>query len=482
MHNPMAALSLLAALLVTLSSTAPAASTINVPPAAPPTSISAETHLNLFPGGELGDLVRVRTGGELNILGGTVGRHLTAEGGSVVNLSLGQIGGMFDADYKSVVNVSGGTILGGFRASGKLNVSGGTLTALDVMATGSAEISGGSLGLFIETRGGGGTMKLIGGQFQLDGSPIAGLRSLGDSVVFNPPEGGVLTGVLADGTPFSFSTLDRDTFATDSLTLETVDLPPIGPSHFTATMDRLPRGLRHGQTLEVDAGGVVQNHFNASYGSTVNVRPGGSIGYDFEAVGSTVNLLGGSTSFGFGAFQGAVVNVEAGTLGSEFDAFNGSTVNVSGGNVGQFFAAHQGSTVNISGGTFHRFFSALDGSVVNLSGGTFDADFDAFPGSTINFLGTSFLLDGQPVEGLRGGEAFVIEDRDVGLSGFYPDGTPFYFFLNSVIEGGQNVDSFSPNSLVTITLVPEPAGAMLAVVVLLGVSLMRYGSRNRDRS
>ncbi|MFV2066998.1 MAG: hypothetical protein ACC645_08450, partial [Pirellulales bacterium] len=156
-------------------------------------------------------------------------------------------------------------------------------------------------------------------------STIEGLENPGDTLPFGVSYKSVLSGTLADGTPFAFTGMDdgiRDHFSSNAMTLEVVPLPPVGPPLITASTDAVPLGIRHGQTLRVDSGGQVPNNFTAGPDSTVNVEAGGTVGYNFEAVGAEVNSAGGTVGSSFDAFA-STVNISAGVVGS-FDAFVGS--------------------------------------------------------------------------------------------------------------------------------------------------------------
>ena len=49
---------------------------------------------------------------------------------------------------------------------------------------------------------------ISGGEFRLDGVLVEGLETVGATLVFDIPDGALLSGVLADGTPFAFSSLN----------------------------------------------------------------------------------------------------------------------------------------------------------------------------------------------------------------------------------------------------------------------------------
>ena len=198
----------------------------------------------------------------------------------------------------------------------------------------------------------------------------------------------------------------------------------------------------------------VGDNFDA-FGSVVNVT-GGFLGRNFKASdGSEVNISGGAFGFNFRAGPDTVVNISGGQLANNVAAETGSVVNISGGTLGNNFNAEAGSEVNISGGTLSTGFDALTGSVVNISGGILGNGFGAEPGSEVNIFGTEFFISGSAVDGLQPDQAFTITDRDVTLFGFFANGQQFSFNLNAV-NTSSFIDHFSPDSVLTVTLVTPP--------------------------
>ncbi len=285
--------------------------------------------------------------------------------------------------------------------------------------------------------------------------------------------------------------------------LPTIDLTPV-----TVSSGIGPSGLRQGQRVKVESGGVLPNNFTAA-GAHVNIA-GGAAGRTMELVETKLDISAGTIGDGLAAFLGSEVNVAGGTVGtavlvafgsrlnitggsvggtddSGVRAFDDGEINISGGTVGQYFYVGSGSrasisggsvagrlfivdaggVVDISGGTIGRSFDALSGSTVNISGGTLGADFDAFTGSEVNLLGMQFILDGIDITGtLSAGVPLAITKRDVTLSGILGDGSPFSFNLNT--SGTEFTSIFSPNAVLTVTLlpvaVPEPSTWLLFVL------------------
>jgi hypothetical protein len=282
-------------------------------------------------------------------------------------------------------------------------------------------------------------------------------------VQWDPGAASTLTGVYADGTPFAFvldaSTNYPDKFAAGTLSLELAVLPSVSPLQIVASATPIPFGIRQGQTITVDSGGVVRDNFMAGRGSTVNVLPGGTVGKNLEAIDATVNVLGGNFGANLTAFDGSIINITGGTTSAQLNAFAGSVVNVSGGALGAAFArrgsvfniiggevgglsAYSGSEIHISGGVvasppsyappFQQSFgnSLYVGPNVTatISGGTFGDRVMADYNSDFTIEGSDFRIDGQPIAGLQNiGDHTLVNFGWNTLSGVLADGTPFAF-------------------------------------------------------
>lgn len=421
-----------ATFILVLTSTATAraqfANIINVPPEAAPQSVGSNTQLNLFIGGalsagfEAGSPDHTSTNVEVNINGGTVGNSFRANGGSTVNISGGIVGFDSIANSGSIVNITGGSVFPSFRAANGsvVNITGGTLGFSSQAREGSVvNISGGSVGVrfralatsAVNLRGGtihpnfqaltGSSVRIFGGDFRLNGVLINELNMIGNTMPIDFSGSAVLTGTFADGTPFAFGERSYDEasdgFALGTLTLERALLSPAEPHTIIASTDTIPIGIREGQTLVIDAGGVADGSFKAGWGSTVEIQPGGKLG-NLEAAGAEVNMSGGS--------------------------------------VGQI--------------------DALVGSMINIAGGSV-MEVHAFAGSTVNFVGREFLFNGLPINGLIPGQPHTLTARQGGLSGILADGTAFAF--SQGIRGAPYI--FSSDALLTLTLVPEPMTIVL---------------------
>jgi hypothetical protein len=389
---------------------------LNVPPDTAPSSVGSNTQLNLYDTGVIGNDF---------VAGAADGSSTNVE----VNVYGGVVGQAFDGNPGSVVNISGGTFGDFFRTAD----------------SDSARISG--------------------AEFRIDGIEVPGLGGIGSTVTLTLHPDALLSGTLADGTPFAFSKQDEfplvsflgDSFPAGALTLELDSLPPIGPALITASTDPIPPGIRQGQTLRVDAGGSVPDNFNAGRGTTILVEPGGEVGENLEGVNANVAITGGTVAAGFDVFDRSIVTISDGDL-EHFEVFD-STVTITGGDIGEVSAAGN-SLLTISGGEL-----GLIGNVFGVrTGGV-----KAFAGSEVHLLGTQFLLVRQPpIPGLSQiGDSVTIETGvQETLYGMFTDGNTFTLDLSDDLS----FDYFDPNATLRLTLVPEPSSLLL--LALTGFSMM----------
>ncbi|MFO0790115.1 MAG: hypothetical protein U0805_11725 [Pirellulales bacterium] len=556
---------------------------INVPPAAPVSGIVSGTQLNLFDGGALSDYFQAgladvtSTDLELNVYGGTIGANLLTQpgtklnlsggligqwytavgsnlhvtGGRIVNnftatnstiqMSAGQVDALFNLQGASVLNLTGGSIGSSFRLwpGAEANISGGVLGTLAADPSTIVNITGGTIGSASvdgEVHISGGSfapsfvasslshVEIQGGEFRLNGNLISGLSAPNDFVPFNLTTGNTLSGTLADGTPFAFTSWDSDSFAAGVVKLKAVALPAIGSPVIVASTRPVPLGIREGQTLIVDAGAAIPASFNAGRGSTVNVQTGGTVGANLEAVtaainvnggttnnvklyvGATmnvntgivgrvladrtslVNISGGTTSFldvisgskltltggtlaGLNAQSGGIVNISGGVVGNTVKAFGGSNVSISGGRIGNDLTCSSGSTIAISGGAIGDRFVAASGSAVIISGASFGDAFKNSAGSAMRLVGREFRLTGASALAAApvGATTVVTLNSTDVLSGVFSDGTPFAF---SPADG----DTIGSVTLVAAQL-PAVGNSVINVAVPSTLSGVRGGQQ-----
>jgi hypothetical protein len=202
---------------------------------APPTVIGDDdfidsfTQLNVRDGGsvgfsfEAGHFSGDSTFVEVNISGGAVGGSFDAWGGSVVNVSGGTVGQNLKAFEGSVVNIFGGVVGVGVRVSdgAVMNISGGSVNqgvgSTFTVLGGVVNISGGTLNNGGVSNGfqvfDGSVVTVYGSAFLLDGQPISGLVP-GEPLLVAERDV-TLSGMLADGSPFSFELNSVEDFTGD---------------------------------------------------------------------------------------------------------------------------------------------------------------------------------------------------------------------------------------------------------------------------
>ena len=408
---------------------------------------SQTTQLNLSDGGSIGDLFEVRSGAELNLSGGTVGRPIEPQSrsifagqGSELNISGGTIN--FVLVENNVTNISGGSIAtfsnngglvdiegGNFgynfndmssffvsgaplsNSSGVVNISGGNFDGGDFSSGGGVSvprgsdaelnISGGVFGNGVDFRNG--NVELFGGEYKLNGQAY-GARTI------SLTDGDVLTGVFADGSAFVFSSNDSgtDDLLTD-VKLRRVALPTPVSNNFVIDSPESPEtisSLRDGQSLKVTENGSFGKTFE-SVGGDIDVA-GGSLG-DVTAYQGSVEMSSGSIRSVTGfesllkvtggqirkiSLDSSQADISGGVisnsplLSSDVLIRNGSVLNVSGGSVDERVLVSD-SEVNISGNAILDEIDA-ESSQVNTSGG--DISLLNTDGGTLNITGGSVRL------------------------------------------------------------------------------------------
>lgn len=433
-------------------------SVINAPAESIPQGVRAGQMLNVDAGGVVPANFPAGWGSAVNVNGGEVRVNFQAAG-AVVNVSAGSVGNAFDMFHGSTLNVSGGTLGTDGRLLGAaIQMTGGVVGAsLKASQNSTLQFSGGAIGDRLKLDASS-HATLVGGDFRLDGVPIAGLNQPGDTAPLELPNTVVLSGILADGTPFAVTTQDGDTLPAGVLTLQQSALPPIGPAILDAAVDDAGHGIRTGQTLAVGAGSQLPTHYNMAPGAQLNVSGGGA-GQNLEAVAATINLSSGVIGPEFDAYQGTVLNMTGGQLGqnawldngsrlvqsggvsSYLTATRASAVQVSGGSAGSI-TANQRSQVTLSGGemqqlTLSESQGAVSGGVMTgqltlgatsslqWTGGRVAAVVASSSTAAVTIEGAEFYLDGVAVEGLNspGDQVLLQVPSGAVLSGVLADGT-----------------------------------------------------------
>ena len=362
-----------------------------------------------------------RTTGEINVTDGV----LNMSGGRVENLT-GIFGGFRrnNLKHQGTFNLSGGELFGGFGVEGadsinpgsKLNISGGVFGRLNRVDSG-------------------GSLKLHGAEFLLNGAPVSG--------PINPTGDYVLTGTLSDGSVVILSSATSDLFAAGTLEIVPTAVPVAAPV-INAPSDLAPRGLRAGQTLNLGDGAAIGYHF-AAVDATLNMT-GGSIDYGAELIGSQANLQGGTVSDALVAYAGSTVNIDGSTVGDFARVRSGASLNLTNGRLGGSSTFEAGSDFVMSGGAT-GLLTTVHGDAV-ISGGVVGRRLSMQPGSSLELRGGEFRLNGNPVSGST---TFISGDV---LTGVLSDGTPVLFGVGDSLRTFTITETAIPDALLTPIVSP----------------------------
>jgi hypothetical protein len=181
-------------------------------------------------GGSIGRFSLARGHSLFDISGGSTGNDFEAEGFSQVNFSGGALGDSSQAEWFSTVNISGGSLGSDFHAldNSVVNISGGSVgSGFQVRENAVTNVSGGTFSGTVEAWIGS-SMHLSGKQFLLGFLDITPLLTLNVPVTITDRDV-KLSGILAEGEPFSF-TLNSTRFSGqdffDPAALVTITLVP----------------------------------------------------------------------------------------------------------------------------------------------------------------------------------------------------------------------------------------------------------------
>lgn len=424
--------------------------------------------------------------GVLNMSGGTIENHLHVLS-STANISGGSISSARLLE-NSTINMSGGSFGLGLLVSASnldINISGGVFGPFGggsaaKLSSSTVTLSGGvvSRGVHLSPTFGN-ELTIVGGDFRLNGVPV-----VGDTFSYTSSND-VMTGVLEDGSPFIFTSAAGD-FIGD-VALNRTSIPSIDPTPIVLSTptQAAPPGLRSGQSLMLEGTGEIGVNFGVLDADlTIN---GGTVGEGLEAARSRIAIAGGTVGDHFEVYDSEVtiedgvigrrarfanestVNISGGEMGG-ISVDSGSTINMSGGTIGERFRVSFESTLNITGGSIGKNLVIDSGARVNIYGGTIDPNLAIF--GEMHLFGNHFALNGVPMDHLTIGEPLTVMDRDVELSGILDDGTAFSFMLDTFDRSPHPY--YSPESLLTVTLTPEPGtGLLLLVGGVLGAAQRR---------
>jgi hypothetical protein len=430
----------------------------------------------------------------VNIASGQVGNNLDAFAGSQINVQGGQVGLGLDAYAQSTVNLSGGTISTvNARSGSAINVSGGKLSSLAASSGSTTVWNGGVLpGMSVSS---GASLTIRGFNFELNGVPLAGLGNVGDMLPLDVASGGLLTGVLEDGTAVVLNRRSQTgpTIANGTLKLmRSANTGNLAPSYQAVASSTAPFAIGAGQTLELQPQGTLAPDFIAGPQSVVSML-GGSMGTRFTALDADVLIRGGNVGAQFTALKGTEVEVLGGTIASGFSIYGGAHASIYGGSFQQTgFAFLSGSTVDLYGSNFK-----LNGQTI--------AGLDAIGNMvTVTERGTQFVLTGTLANGTALNIRLLLAADHGGIapfSGISSDATlrlrrldqaplPGDFDGNGIVDGAdllswQRTGSSAvglakwrgsmglANAGAASGSVPEPGGVSLAIATLGCVFVVR---------
>ncbi len=399
---------------------------IHLPGDSPPVGLREGRTLHLGDGASVGDYFTagwnstlIMTGGSLGeqfhayhatvrIRGGEVGTAFTTAQGSIVDITGGNFAGS-QALGASQVDIDGGTfgftrlhsktsaliqkgefktltvdtdsdvLMSGGRiserlyvGSSRMDVYGGLITGVTEIGSGQLTLHGGRLGGTLLARAAS-QVEIVGGDFRVDGVPVAGLDAIGDIVQFDPASGVTVTGILTDGTPIHLSSDDGRTFAAGTLNLRLAPVPGSVPSTLLV-LGKLDRHtLREGQKAFVSSKGELGDYFRSSAGAEITFN-GGSLGHHFEGDGTKIVVNSGTIGDYFNGFVRTELLVSGGTVGNHARLSGESRLEMTAGSLGNSFYLQRGSTAIIHGGTVGSDFRVV-ASTATIHGGTFGASF-----------------------------------------------------------------------------------------------------------
>jgi len=183
-----------------------------------------------------GTALEANSGTVVNISDTAILTNFQANSGSVVNMSGGTVSFAPEVNSGSEVNVSGGSFGFGFiNDGGDVNISGGLFGSFFLAIAGEVNISGGTIDQGFST-GADSTVNLFGSNFVLDGVALDGNLTAGEAFPILDRDV-TLTGLLADGTAFSFDLNSGDAlFPNDAFDADGTLTVTLGAPVTTATL------------------------------------------------------------------------------------------------------------------------------------------------------------------------------------------------------------------------------------------------------
>lgn len=178
-------------------------------------------------------------------------------------------------------------------------------------------------------------------------------------------------------------------------------------------------------------------------GTTVNLVPGGKIGYCLDAFeNSNFTMSGGEIATHLSGSNDSHITISGGKIGEEVLCGGNSQVTISGGHIGIEINAYMNSQITFSGGVLGYQLRANGYSKVIISGGQVGYELWATQNSIMTIYGTDFGID--------------------GLNVGYGPITVASGILTGTLASGEAINNdFYIYDDASIVLVPEPATVLL---------------------
>jgi hypothetical protein len=283
----------------------------------------------------------------------------------------------------------------------RIEVGGGRHDFIGIFEGGRGVFSGGVRSGIRAIRGS--TAEFIGNDFQINGEPQpfgdSGIE-LGETFAGVHPDGSVF--IEYGGTPSPVGESSLPTF-----TLIEAALPPTRTEPFSVPAEPAHAGgLRPGQSLTLNEGGVLRDDFSA-LNASLEIA-GGEVGRNLRTLGSDITVSGGvlgsasffdgsNVSIADGVFAGAVEAIRAANLeidSGEFRrglALTDTDAQIRGG-VSETLVALGDSRVAVSAGEFAVQILVRDDAALSISGGTSPGVF-AVGGASVEFSGPADIAN-----------------------------------------------------------------------------------------
>lgn len=259
---------------------------------------------------------------------------------------------------------------------------------------------------------------------------------------------------------------------------------------YTSPPQPLPTELLPGDVLNVVdyfGGGYITN---SAQGSVINLKPGG--GFYGAVLHGTIYAEPGSLGVASGLIDGGRVYAHGGIF-SIPSMNNGAYFEIHGATV--YSLTSFGGVVDFRSGTLQS--GSLSNTVANFYATTGDGEIALQGNTVVNVYGGAFTetlgsklwgngdvhlymqsarVDGQEIAGLDLGDTHVIAQRNVTLTGVLKDGSP----VSMAISPFDSISkyAFYDDSVISVTLVPEPTAAAVGIAACTGLAVRRRrGSR-----